>query len=70
MMKLKYLSVPVLALLMAACRSAPDYKNAIPAKSAAVVAVDANSLAEKGGLSGENADKELLARLENMVKSS
>lgn len=69
MMKLKYLSVPVLALLMAACGSAPDYRNAIPAKSATVVAVDANSMAEKGGLSGENADKELLARLENMVKS-
>lgn len=68
-MKLKYLSVPVLALFMAACGSTPDYKNAIPAKSAAVVAIDANSMSEKSGLSGNNADKAVLSRFENMVKS-
>lgn len=68
-MKLKYLSVPVLALFMAACGSTSDYRNAIPAKSAAVVAIDANSMSEKSGLSGDKADKAVISRFENMVKS-
>lgn len=68
-MKLKCLYIPALAILMAACGNAPDYRNAIPAKSAAVVAVDLNSMSEKMGLSGEKADKALLDKLENMVKS-
>ena len=68
-MKLKCLYIPALAFLMAACGNAPDYRNAIPAKSAAVVAVDLNSMSEKMGLSGEKADKALLDKLENMVKS-
>lgn len=68
-MKLKYLSVPVLALIMAACGSAPNYRNSIPAKSAALVAIDVNSMAEKSGLSGDNIDKGLLARFKNMVNS-
>lgn len=68
-MKLKFLYIPVLALFMAACGSTPDYRNAIPAKSAAVVALDVNSISEKSGLSGADADKDVLARFEKMVKS-
>ena len=66
---MKYLYIPILALFMAACGSTPDYRNAIPAKSAAVVALDVNSMSEKSGLSGANADKDVLARFEKMVKS-
>lgn len=56
-------------MLMSACSSTSDYRNAIPVKSAAVVAFDVNSMAEKSGLSGSNADKEILARFKNMVNS-
>lgn len=68
-MKLRFIYILVLAFIMSACDKGSDYRNAIPSKSAAVVAVDLNSMSEKMGLSGEKVDKPLLDKLENMVKS-
>lgn len=68
-MKIKHLYIPMIAMLMSACGNNSDYRNAIPSRSAAVVSIDINSISEKSGLSGETANKELLGRLENMVKS-
>lgn len=68
-MKLRHLYISALAFLLAACGSKQDYRNAIPAKSAAVVSIDIKSMSEKSGLSGDNANEKLLSRLENMVKS-
>ena len=68
-MKLRFIYILVLAFIMSACDKGSDYRNAIPSKSAAVVAVDLNSMSEKMGLSGEKVDRPLLDKLENMVKS-
>ena len=68
-MKLRHLYISALAFLLAACGSNQDYRNAIPAKSAAVVSIDIKSMSEKSGLSGDNANEKLLSRFENMVKS-
>lgn len=68
-MKLRFIYILVLAFIMSACDKGSDYRNAIPSRSAAVVAVDLNSMSEKMGLSGEKVDKPLLDKLENMVKS-
>ena len=68
-MRLRHLYISALAFLLAACGSNQDYRNAIPAKSAAVVSIDIKSMSEKSGLSGDNANEKLLSRFENMVKS-
>ena len=68
-MRLKYFYAPILALMMAACGSNADYRNALPSRSAAVVSVDLSSISEKSGLSGNSADKNLQNRLKTMVKS-
>lgn len=68
-MKLKYLYIPAFAFLLAACGGKHDYRNAIPAKSAAVVSIDINSMSVKCGLSGDNTNQKLLTRLEKLVKS-
>lgn len=52
-MKLRFIYILVLAFIMSACDKGSDYRNAIPSRSAAVVAVDLNSMSEKMGLSGE-----------------
>ena len=68
-MKLKYIGISMLALMMAACGSNSDYRNAIPSRSAAVVSFDMTSMAEKSGLSGNNANTNLQNRLKSMAKS-
>ena len=66
-MKLRFIYILVLAFIMSACDKGSDYRNAIPSKSAAVVAVDLNSMSEKMGLSGEKVDKPLFDKLGNLV---
>ena len=46
-MKLKYIGISMLALMMAACGSNSDYRNAIPSRSAAVVSFDMTDVNKK-----------------------
>lgn len=68
-MKFKYYIIPLLASLMYSCGEGPDYTNVIPKNSAMVVAFDLDDMSEKGGLSGPDANEELLSKLEETVKS-
>lgn len=65
-MNLKYCCVSILAVILVACGSSSDYRNAIPARSAAVVSLDLNSMSKKSGLSD---DQTLQNRVKAIVKS-
>lgn len=65
-MKLKYFCISIFSIMMAACGSNSDYKNAIPSRSAAVVSLDLNSISQKSGLSD---DKTLQNRVKTIMKS-
>lgn len=65
-----YFYASLLALVLMSCGGGSDYRNAIPAKSAAVVSIDLNSMAEKSGISGGNADKTLQNKVRNILTGS